>query len=206
MSSRLDSPVIGLTGGIGSGKSTISAKLAEMGACVVDSDVVARQVVLPGSPGLDKVISRFGDSVLAEDGSLNRAKLASIVFSDSAALGDLNGILHPLIEQEIKRQIVICAKEGKQPIVVVIPLLFETDAVERYGFSKVIVVDLPEEDAIRRVVASRNMTETEVRERVASQVSRQERLSRADFVIDNSSGVDALDRQVSELWHQLKAL
>lgn len=206
MSSRLDPPVIGLTGGIGSGKSTISAKLAEMGACVVDSDVVARQVVLPGSPGLDKVISRFGDSVLAEDGSLNRAKLASIVFSDSAALGDLNGILHPLIEQEIKRQIVICAKEGKQPIVVVIPLLFETDAVERYGFSKVIVVDLPEEDAIRRVVASRNMTETEVRERVASQVSRQERLSRADFVIDNSSGVDALDRQVSELWHQLKAL
>lgn len=206
MSSRLDPPVIGLTGGIGSGKSTISAKLAEMGACVVDSDVVARQVVLPGSPGLDKVISRFGDSVLAEDGSLNRAKLASIVFSDSAALGDLNGILHPLIEQEIKRQIVICAKEGKQPIVVVIPLLFETDAIERYGFSKVIVVDLPEEDAIRRVVASRNMTETEVRERVASQVSRQERLSRADFVIDNSSGVDALDRQVSELWHQLKAL
>lgn len=206
MSSRLDPPVIGLTGGIGSGKSTISAKLAEMGACVVDSDVVARQVVLPGSPGLDKVISRFGDSVLAEDGSLNRAKLASIVFSDSAALGDLNGILHPLIEHEIKRQIVICAKEGKQPIVVVIPLLFETDAIERYGFSKVIVVDLPEEDAIRRVVASRNMTETEVRERVASQVSRQERLSRADFVIDNSSGVDALDRQVSELWHQLKAL
>lgn len=200
------SPVIGLTGGIGSGKSTVSARLAQLGACVIDSDVVARGVVRPGSKGLQLVVERFGTGVLAGDGSLDRAKLASSVFADSEALRDLNGILHPLIEQEINRQVLACASGESLPIVVVIPLLVETNAAERYGFTKVVVVDLPEELAVARVVASRDMTEGEVRERVAAQASRDERLAKADYVIDNSVDPAALDEQVTKLWEELKAL
>ncbi len=206
MSKTVSFPLIALTGGIGSGKSTVSAKLAELGACVIDSDMVARDVVIPGTKGLDMVVDRFGDAVLASDGSLDRAKLAGTVFSDPAALNDLNGILHPLIEEEIKKRVVLCMGKGNTPIIVVIPLLFETNAIQRYGFSKVIVVDLPEEVAIQRVVASRGMTEGEVRERIERQATRDTRLSRADFVIDNSSSSEALDSQVTQLWDQLKAM
>lgn len=206
MSKTATFPLIGLTGGIGSGKSTVSSKLAELGACIIDSDIIARDVVMPGTKGLDLLVERFGSAVLASDGSLNRAGLASTVFSDPAALNDLNGILHPLIEEEIKRRVVSCLGKGNTPVIVVIPLLFETNAVQRYGFSKVIVVDLPEEVAVQRVVASRDMTESEVRERIASQATRETRLSGADFVIDNSSTSEALDRQVIQLWNQLKAM
>ncbi len=206
MSKTASFPLIGLTGGIGSGKSTVSAKLAELGACVIDSDMVARDVVMPGTKGLDMVVERFGGAVLASDGSLDRAGLAGTVFSDPAALNDLNGILHPLIEEEIKRRVVLCMGKGSTPVIVVIPLLFETNAVQRYGFSKVVVVDLPEEIAVQRVVASRDMTEGEVRERMVRQATRDARLSGADFVIDNSSTSEMLDSQVIQLWNQLKAM
>ena len=206
MSKGTSSPVIGLTGGIGSGKSTVSAKLAQLGACVIDSDVVAREVVQPGTNGLQLVVDRFGTEVLSDDGSLDRAKLARLVFSDSEARSDLNAILHPLIEREIARQVLACSTIGTVPIVVVIPLLVETNAVARYGFAKVVVVDLPEELAVARVVASRDMTEVEVRERVAAQASREERLAKADYVIDNSVEPAALDEQVAALWEELKAL
>lgn len=199
-------PLIGLTGGIGSGKSTVSCKLAELGACIIDSDVIARDVVMPGTKGLDLVVGRFGSAVLASDGSLDRAALASTVFSDPAALNDLNSILHPLIEEEIKRRVVSCMSNGDTPVIVVIPLLFETNAVQRYGFSKVIVVDVPEDVAVQRVVASRDMTDGEVRERMARQAAREIRLSKADFVIDNSSTLEALDNQVVQLWSQLQAM
>lgn len=206
MSKGTSSPVIGLTGGIGSGKSTVSAKLAQLGACVIDSDVVAREVVQPGTNGLQLVVDRFGTEVLSDDGSLDRAKLARSVFTDSKARSDLNAILHPLIEREIARQVLACSTIGTLPIVVVIPLLVETNAVARYGFAKVVVVDLPEELAVARVVASRGMTEVEVRERVAAQASREERLAKADYVIDNSVEPAALDEQVAALWEELKAL
>lgn len=199
-------PIIGLTGGIGSGKSTVSDKLANAGACIIDSDLVARKVVEPGSEGLEMVVKRFGSSVLAGDGSLDRPKLAGTVFADPDSLADLNSILHPLIEKEIKAQVVNCFTQRKFPVIVVLPLLFETNAVERYGFTKVIVVDLPEELAVARVVSSRDMTEEEVRSRISSQISREQRISGADYVIDNSVDNVTLDRKVAELWSELKAL
>ncbi len=199
-------PIVGLTGGIGSGKSTVSLKLAELGACVVDSDVIAREVVAKESTGLAMVVERFGTVVLAGDGSLDRAKLASVVFSDQVALGELNALLHPLIEQEMKKRIIECVAQDKIPVILVIPLLFETNAVERYGLDKVIVVDLPEEQAVERVVASRAMTVEEVSDRIAAQVSRQERLAGADYVIDNSVDVALLDQQVADLWKELRTI
>ncbi len=199
-------PIVGLTGGIGSGKSTVSLKLAELGACVIDSDAIAREVVVKESAGLALVVERFGEVVLAGDGSLDRAKLASVVFSDQAALGELNAILHPLIEKEMKKRIIECIAQRKIPVILVIPLLFETNAVERYGLDKVIVVDLPEEQAVERVVASRPMTVGEVGERIAAQVSRQERLAGADYVIDNSVDLALLDQQVADVWKELRTI
>ncbi len=199
-------PIVGLTGGIGSGKSTVSARLAELGACIVDSDLVAREVVQPGTKGLGMVVERFGRSVLADDGSLDRAKLAAMVFEDPSERKDLNAILHPLIEQVIKEKVLLCIQDGNIPVIVVIPLLFETNAIERYGLSKVIVVDLPEELAVRRVVASRGMSEADVKARIASQAPRELRLAKADFVIDNSHDERALDQQVIKLWAALKQL
>ncbi|TAN21023.1 MAG: dephospho-CoA kinase [Actinomycetota bacterium] len=206
LSSTAPAPIVGLTGGIGSGKSTVSQKLAELGACVIDSDIIAREVVAKGSKGLAMVVERFGELVLANDGSLDRAKLASTVFSDPAALGNLNGILHPLIEAETKEQVIECISCGKIPVIIVIPLLFETNAAKRYGLSKVIVVDLPEDQAVQRVVASRDMSEEEVRSRIAAQASRQERLAGADYVIDNSVDPETLQQQVIDLWKELKTI
>jgi len=199
-------PIVGLTGGIGSGKSTVSLKLSELGACVIDSDVIAREVVAKESTGLAMVVERFGTVVLAGDGSLDRAKLASVVFSDQVALGELNALLHPLIEKEMKKRIIECVAQDKIPVILVIPLLFETNAVERYGLDKVIVVDLPEEQAVERVVASRAMTVEEVSDRIAAQVSRQERLAGADYVIDNSVDLALLDQQVADLWKELRTI
>lgn len=207
MTNSIDpAPIVGLTGGIGSGKSTVSLKLAELGACVIDSDVIAREVVAKESTGLEMVVERFGTVVLAGDGSLDRAKLASVVFSDQVALGELNAILHPLIEKEMKKRIIECVAQDKIPVILVIPLLFETNAVERYGLDKVIVVDLPEEKAVERVVASRAMTIEEVSDRIAAQVSRQERLAGADYVIDNSVDLALLDQQVADLWKELRTI
>ncbi len=197
-------PVVAITGGIGSGKTTVSSRLAKLGACVIDSDVIAREVVEPGTKGLDMIVDRFGHSMLADDGALDRPKLAALVFSDSVARSDLNGILHPLIEEEMKARVGSCLNQGEIPVVLVIPLLFETNAVERYGISKVIVVDVPLDVAVSRVVASREITAEEVRARLASQASREERLSKADFIIDNSSDETSLDQKVQELWRQLK--
>ncbi|MDP1806140.1 MAG: dephospho-CoA kinase [Acidimicrobiales bacterium] len=193
--------VVGLTGGIGSGKSTVAALLAERGAVVVDADRLAREAVAIGTEGFRAVVDRFGPDVVDGDGGLDRKALAGVVFEDPEALADLNGIVHPMVRAAIAAQVAELA--GTDAVVVLeIPLLVESG--RSYGASKVIVVDCPEEAAVRRLVEGRGMDEADARRRMAAQVSRPERLAAADLVIDNSGSVADLGRQVDALWADLR--
>lgn len=198
--------LVGLTGGIGAGKSTVSALLAEHGAAVVDADQVARDLQDPGSPMLAEMAARFGAHIIRDDGSLDRAAVAAIVFGESeearAALADLNAITHPAIQREIHARIERHA--GTDRIVVLDhPLLGEHP---RDDVAATIVVDVPADLAVERLVASRGMDETDARNRIASQISRDERLASATHVIDNSGDLEMLRPQVAELWTQLQQL
>jgi dephospho-CoA kinase len=198
--------LVGLTGGIGAGKSTVSEILAEHGAVIVDADRIARDLQGPGSPVLDRMAERFGDHIIRSDGSLDRAAVAAIVFGDSpeakAALDDLNGIVHPAMQAEIRRQIEE-QRHTDRIVVLDFPLLGENP---RRDIAATIVVDIDPEVAVRRLVQYRGMDETDARNRVASQISRERRLATATHVIDNSGDTRALRRQVDELWRQLLRL
>ncbi|MDA0300593.1 MAG: dephospho-CoA kinase [Actinobacteria bacterium] len=192
--------LVGLTGGIGAGKSTVSALLAELGACIVDADEIARQLQSAGSPVLAAMAERFGEGILNGDGSLNRAAVAEIVFGNDdaskAALKDLNGIVHPAMQAEILRQIKI-GHDGGQHVVLDFPLLAENP---RDDLDATIVIDIDPEMAVERLVNSRGMDETDARNRIANQASREKRLAIATHVIDNSEGVDSLREQVADVW------
>ena len=189
--------VVGLTGGIGSGKSSVARLLAGRGAVVIDADALAREAVEPGSAGYDAVVARFGPGVVAGDGSLDRRALADVVFDDPAALADLSAIVHPTVRAAIADQ--VAALEGQDGVVILeIPLLVESGL--SYGAGLVIVVDCPEEVAVRRLVEGRGMDEADARRRIQAQVSRADRLAAADMVIDNSDGLDELERQVDRVW------
>jgi dephospho-CoA kinase len=191
---------VGLTGGIGSGKSTVSRRLAELGAVVIDSDVLARQVVEPGTPGHAAVVSAFGPGVIASDGTLDRPALARLVFADAELLAVLNGIVHPLVRAKADS---IAASAPDDAIVVQdVPLLVESGLAEAYDL--VVVVDAPEEDRVTRVVQDRAMSADQVRDRIAAQAGRQQRLAAADFVLDNSGTRAALLAQVDLLWTELR--
>lgn len=194
--------VVGLTGGIGAGKSTVSAMLAERGAAIVDADQIARDLQNPGSPVLDRMAERFGDHIINEDGSLDRAAVATIVFSDKEALDALNGIVHPAMQAEIQRQIDE-HKDTDRVVVLDFPLLGENP---RRGLAATIVVDIPYDLAVQRVVEFRGMDEDDARNRVNSQISREKRLETATHVIDNSGDLDALDAQLDALWSELTQL
>ena len=193
--------VVGLTGGIGAGKSTVSRLLAERGAVIVDADLIARQVVEPDGPAYQSVVGRFGKEVLLRDGHLDRARLAEIVFIDSAALADLNAIVHPAVGAVIAERL---AEEASTDDVVIldVPLLVESGRSNTAG---TIVVDCPPEEALRRAVA-RGLPEGDVRRRMANQVSREERLAKADFVIDNSGAEAALPGEVDRAWVWIQGL
>jgi len=192
--------LVGLTGGIGAGKSTVSALLAELGACIVDADEIARQLQSAGSPVLAAMAERFGEGILNGDGSLNRAAVAEIVFGNDdaskVALKDLNGIVHPAMQAEILRQIKI-GHDGGQHVVLDFPLLAENP---RDDLDATIVIDIDPEIAVERLVNSRGMDETDARNRIANQASREKRLAIATHVIDNSEGVDSLREQVADVW------
>jgi dephospho-CoA kinase len=195
--------VVGLTGGIGSGKSTVAALLADRGAVVVDADRLAREAVAVGTPGYLAVVDRFGPGVVAPDGNLDRRALAGMVFSDPRALADLNAIVHPPVRAAIAQRVGDLA--GTDTVVVLeIPLLVESG--RSYGESAVIVVDCPEDVAVRRLIDGRGMDEADARGRIAAQAPRADRLAAADLVLDNSGPVDALEREVNRAWVWIKGL
>ncbi|KIX79509.1 dephospho-CoA kinase [Streptomyces sp. MBRL 601] len=193
--------IVGLTGGIGAGKSEVSRLLVEHGAHLVDADRIAREVVEPGTPGLAAVVEAFGEAVLAADGSLDRPKLGEIVFADPERRAVLNGIVHPLVgarSAELQSQ---APEDGV--VVHDVPLLTENGLTELYDL--VIVVDVEPATQVERLVRSRGMSEEEARARMAAQAGREERLAVADIVIDNEVSLDALRGRVAEVWAELDA-
>ncbi|MET0767498.1 MAG: dephospho-CoA kinase [Aeromicrobium sp.] len=190
---------VGLTGGIASGKSTVSGRLAELGAVVIDYDRLAREVVEPGSPALDLIAQRFGADVITPDGTLDRPRLGALVFADPAALKDLEAITHPAIRAlaALREQ-----QAGTDAIVVHDnPLLVEMGAAA--ACDVVIVVDAPEDVQIARMVADRAMAEDDARARIAAQASREVRLAAADVVIENTGTREQLSARVDEVWKDL---
>jgi dephospho-CoA kinase len=191
---------VGLTGGIGSGKSEVSARLAERGAVLIDADKIARAVVEPGTPGLAAVVAEFGEQVLRPDGSMDRERVGAIVFADDSRRAALNAIVHPLVGRRMEE---LAAEGGEDAIVVYdVPLLAENGLSGLYDL--VVVVDAPEEIQLARLTGRRGMSEADARARIAAQASREQRLAIADHVIDNSGTLDGLERQVKALWESLR--
>jgi dephospho-CoA kinase len=189
---------IGLTGGIGSGKSTACAILAGLGASVIDADALAREVVAPGSEGLDAVVDAFGEEVLAPDGSLDRAALAERVFADETSRQTLNGITHPRIAARTRE--LIAQLPDDAVLVHDVPLLVELGMQGAYDV--VLVVDAPDELRVARLV-ERGLTADDARARIAAQATREQRLAAADVVIDNSGSLEDLTAQVESVWPRL---
>jgi len=190
---------VGLTGGVASGKSTVGAILRDLGAVVIDSDQLAREVVEPGTPGLAAVVDAFGIAVLREDGALDRAALGSVVFADEAARRRLEGILHPLIRARATE--VEAATPGGTLVVHDIPLLVETGQAP--SFDAVLVVDVPVETQVQRLLADRGWTREDAEARVAAQASREERRAAATYVIDNTGTREDLRDRVTEVFTEL---
>ncbi|MCW8101222.1 dephospho-CoA kinase [Streptomyces tauricus] len=190
---------VGLTGGIGAGKSEVSRLLVEHGAVLIDADRIAREVVAPGTPGLAAVIDAFGKEVLAADGTLDRPKLGSIVFADADRLAVLNSIVHPLVgarSRELEE-----AASADSVVVHDVPLLAENGLAKLYDL--VIVVDASTETQLDRLVRLRGMTEEDARARMAAQATREKRREIADVVIDNDVPLETLRRRVRAVWADL---
>ena len=190
---------VGLSGGIGSGKSTVARGLARRGAIVIDADAIAREVVEPGQPGLAAVVERFGPEVLTPDGRLDRPALAALVFEDAAARADLNAIVHPLVAAESARRM------GDAPadsvVVLDVPLLVEA---AKSGYDVVVIVEAPEDVRIERLIG-RGMAADDARRRMAAQASDEDRRKVADVVLDNGGTEEELEAQLDSLWAQLTA-
>ncbi|MFP8944655.1 dephospho-CoA kinase [Streptomyces fenghuangensis] len=191
---------VGLTGGIGAGKSEVSRLLDAYGAVIVDADKIAREVVEPGTEGLAAVVAEFGEEVLAPDGSLDRPRLGSIVFGDAGKLKALNAIVHPLVgarSAELQRA------AGEDAVVVHdVPLLTENGLAPLYDL--VVVVDASPATQLDRLVRLRGMDEEDARDRMAAQATREQRLAVADIVIDNDGPLEKLEPQVAEVWRRLR--
>ncbi len=192
---------IGLTGGIGSGKSTVAEMFATLGAVVIDADAISRELVEPGQPALHALVDEFGEGIIAPDGSLRRSELANIAFQDRTATERLNAIMHPLIRVESERRLAAAASSGV--VLYDMPLLLETDQAQLVDV--VVVVDVPEALQVKRAVG-RGLDEEDVRRRMGVQVSRSLRVTEADFVIDNSGSLRATERQVRGIWDELQAV
>jgi dephospho-CoA kinase len=187
---------IGLTGGIGSGKSTVSRLLARRGAVIVDADAIVHELQAPGAPMLDTLAERFGREIIRDDGLLDRARLAEIAFADTDAVKALNDIVHPAVRTEMAAR--VAAHAGTNEILVLdVPLV---TGKRPDGTSALVVVDTPVETAIERLVAQRGMTEADARARLGNQISREQRLEMADRVIDNTGDLAALEQQVDDVW------
>lgn len=191
---------VGLTGGIGAGKSAVLDRFAALGALTVDSDEVARDVVEPGTEGLRKIVAAFGPDVLTTEATLDRARLGSIVFADAEARARLEAIVHPLVRTAVRRRF---ARAPADAIVVnAVPLLVEAGLVGEYD--RIVVVEAPVEVRIARLIASRGMSRAEAMSRIAAQASEEQRRSVAWRIIENDGTLDHLRQQVDDIWAQLQ--
>jgi dephospho-CoA kinase len=201
--------LIGLTGGIGSGKSSVSSRLADRGAALIDADAIVRELQQPGNAVFDAMVERWGDEIVAEDGTLDRAAVAGIVFSDKDELEAIEKIVHPVLRKEMDRRIEALASTD-QVVILDVPLLAESrskgGALDARGTSAIIVVDCPIDVAVSRLVEHRGFDEADARARVAAQATRAERRDLADFVVDNSGDEEALEAEVDRCWKWLETL
>lgn len=196
--------LVALTGGIASGKSTVARRLAERGAVVVDADQVARDVVAPGEPALDRIVATFGSGVLAADGSLDRPALGAIVFADPEGRAKLNAITHPAVLARSREQFAAAARADPDAIVVYdIPLLVEAGRHDE--FDLVVVVHAAEESRLERLMRLRGMTRDEALARIRSQAPEEQRLAIADVVIDADGALEETLAQADALWENLRA-
>jgi len=194
--------VVGLTGGIGAGKSTVSAALAARGAVVIDADAITREVQQPGEPVFVAMVERFGPGIVAADGSLDRQAVADLVFPDPEALADLNKIVHPAVGATLAER--LAAQVGTDHVVILdVPLLVESGRDDMAG---IIVVDVDPETAVRRLVEHRGFSEQDARSRISRQAGRDERLAKADFVIDNGGTLEDLVPQIDRCWAWIQGL
>jgi dephospho-CoA kinase len=191
---------VGLTGGIGSGKSEVSKRLAAQGAVIIDADAIAREVVAPGTDGLAEVVEAFGKEILRADGELDRPRLGNIVFADPELREKLNAIIHPRVGARMAE-----LEQGARPGAIVVhdvPLIAESGLASAYDL--VVVVDVPPRLQVERLVRYRGMTREQAQARMAAQASREQRLAIAGIVIDNSGSLAELDRQAGDLWAELR--
>ncbi|HEY0969960.1 MAG TPA: dephospho-CoA kinase [Gemmatimonadales bacterium] len=195
--------LIGLTGNIASGKSTVARMLAARGAVIVDADLLAREVVRPGTPALARIVERWGEGVLSPDGALDRPELRQVVFSDREQLEELNAIVHPEVERLRERRIEEAREAGAGVVVCDIPLLFERHLADR--FDAILLVDAPRPVRLERLVRDRGLHEAEAMDMIAAQMPAELKRARSDFVIDNTGSIDDLRRRVDEVWEALVA-
>jgi dephospho-CoA kinase len=193
--------VLGLTGGIGSGKSTVSALLEKKGAVIIDADRVVRELQQPGEPVFDAMVEAFGNGIVAPDGTLDRQAVADLVFGDEEKLAALNGIVHPAVGVRMAEQMAALA-DTDRVVVLDVPLLVEKGGYDTGG---TVVVDVEPDLAVRRLVEHRGFSEADARARMARQSSREDRLAEADVVIDNSGSLDDLAPQIDALWSRIEA-
>jgi dephospho-CoA kinase len=193
--------LVGLTGGIGSGKSTVAAGLAARGASVIDADGISREVMEPGGAAYGPTVEAFGSSIVGPDGRIDRPAVAALVFNDPDALARLNAITHPVIGAVMAERMAAAAAVS-EIVVLDIPLLTIATR-DRFTFGAVVVVDTPEDVAVKRLVGQRGFTEEDARARIAAQSSREERRRLADLVLDNSGSRDLLEAEIDRAWKWL---
>lgn len=194
--------LIGLTGGIGSGKTTVSSALKERGANVIDADAIVHELQQRGTIVFNEMVEQFGREIVGADGELDRQRVADIVFNDPDALGALNAIVHPRVGAEIARRLEEAAQRG-DTVILDVPLLVESGRNDMAGL---IVVDLDPDVAVERLVAFRGFSESDARARIARQASREDRLEKADFVVDNQGTLEELHRRIDQLWQWIEDL
>lgn len=193
--------LVGLTGNIGSGKSTVSRMLAARGATIIDADVLARRAVELGTVAFDRIVARWGETVRAPDGHLDRAALRQVVFADQEQLDELNAIVHPEVERLRKRLVEQARGRGDRVVICDIPLLFERHMVER--FDRIILVDANRALRLERLVKDRGLRETEAMDMIAAQMPAELKRARADFLIENDGTLAQLERRVQDVWAAL---
>jgi dephospho-CoA kinase len=194
--------LVGLTGNIGSGKSTVAQLFSERGATIIDADVLSRRAVEVGTPAFRTIVERWGTSVLSADGAIDRSALRRVVFSDSQQLEHLNKIVHPAVERMRVALVEQARQRGDRVVVCDIPLLFEKKMTGK--FDRIVLVDAPRPVRLERLVRERGLRETEAMDMIVAQMPAELKRARADFIIDNDDTLAALDRQVAEVWSSLQ--